>query len=117
MSDIYEEFDRATGGLVAYAISKDDEQVGRVVIKYGSSVRAFCQIWCSRMVKGTARGGGYDRASAAVESAVAKMKADHGDNGAAAHIAAWQGALRGDSGYGWLRRLEDAGYTVQHVLG
>lgn len=115
-SNVYDEFDKATGNLTAYAVSKGAHPVGRIVLSHKASCRAFVQVWCAAMKVGRANGGGYDLGSAAVESAIAALQPGP-DGEAVRHIAKWQKAMKGDSGYDWRRRLEDAGYTVQHVLG
>jgi hypothetical protein len=116
MSNIYDQFDAATRTLSAYAIADGAAIVGRVVIRHGGQCTAFCHIWGAQMSKGIARGGGYDRASAAVEAGFAKHGTSEYDHSCNAIVARVQAALAGPSGRNWYDRLADAGFTIQHVI-
>ena len=115
-TNIWHQFDKATKAISAYAILKDGAFVGRIVFRHGAAMSCYLQVWGSAMVKGQARGGGYDRATAAAYNAAAQpAHADDRQHGAAAALRA---ALLGasDGGTGWINRLEAAGYTVCGVV-
>jgi hypothetical protein len=67
------------------------------------------------MCRGHANGYGYDKKSAAAESAAAKHSRDaYPEN--LANIDAIKTALAGDSGHDWDRRLRDAGFDVVQAV-
>lgn len=113
----YAAFDRAFSNVSAYIILHSGAAVGRVAFKHGASVQCFAQVWGSNMERGKAGGGGYDRATAAAEQAFARMGGKDASAHARPHIDAMQQAMAGPDGERWTKRLEDAGYTVQHVFG
>lgn len=115
MTDVYKKFDAAVGALSAYAITKDGKQIGRIVFKFGNAVTCYAQVWGQAMQFGIARGGNYDRATAAWEAACAKFTNSRCDP----FVTDWikQSRTKEFDGIGWQHRLENAGYTVQHVLG
>ena len=115
--DIYEDFDRATAGFSAYAILSDGSAIGRVIIRRKVAVTAYFQIWGAAMVKGQARGGGYDMATAAIENAVEKLEKpdriyahDHWSD-----IRQVMSDPKRD-GETWTRRLEDMGFEIANVI-
>jgi len=73
MTNIYTRFDRATSDITAIALLRNGKPVGRIVIKYGAAATAYVQIWGAPMATARATGGGYDKATAAVMSAVERM--------------------------------------------
>jgi len=117
----YEQFDRAFAGISAYAIIKDGKPVGRVVIKHGAAVTAYIQAWLQPMAKGQARGGGYDRPTAAVQAAAAKLSPDMEyprEGRDPSELAALKTALTtGKDGTRWQTLLENAGYTLALTIG
>ncbi|BBD98075.1 hypothetical protein SAMIE_1015760 [Sphingobium amiense] len=114
----YAAFDRAFANVSAYVILHSGAAIGRVAFKHGASVQCYAQIWGGDMQRGTAGGGGYDRATAAAEQAFSRMSEDSATrDDAANHIIALQSALAGSDGKRWALCIEDAGYTVQHVFG
>lgn len=114
----YAAFDRAFSNVSAYVILHSGAAIGRVAFKHGASVQCYAQIWGADMQRGKAGGGGYDRATAAAEQAFSRMGAEGAlRDDAAGHILALQSALAGSDGKRWAQRVEDAGYTVQHVFG
>lgn len=78
----YDAFDRATGHMTAFAITRGGESVGRVVIKPGrdgaARLTAYAQVWGAPMVKGTASGFGYDKRGAALSQALQRLPANGG---------------------------------------
>lgn len=123
MADVYDQFDKATARLDAYAVMSGAAYVGRIVFAYPSdgAGRLWCyaQAWGATMVRGYAGGYGYDKRSAAAQAAVAKLLPGTGDRpDTIEHVGRWRAALADQpaSGEGWQRRLEDAGYTVLSLL-
>ncbi len=122
MNDIYSQFDTAFRGVSAYAILRDGKSVGRIIIKHGTAVTAYVHAWMEPMVKGQARGGGYDRASAAVQAAAAKLSPDtdyprDGGTLSGTVLADIKDALTGGrDGSRWQHQLEDAGFVVALVI-
>lgn len=120
MTKIYDRFDAATRNTSCVAIICNGEPVGRVVLKFGNAVTAYVQAWGFEMQAGRAGGGGYDRASAAVAAAAAKLTAgdDAQDRKGARILGELREALleRAAGGTGWERRLEDAGFTIARVI-
>lgn len=115
MTKIYDQFDRAFQSVSAYLITgPEGQQIGRVALKHGNArLDCYFQIWGCEMVKGSAGGGGYDKASAAVRAAVAKIATDK--SGPAFVI---QHAFHNSNdGARWSSVIEAEGYTVQHVFG
>lgn len=113
MTTIYEQHDKAFGNVTAAVVLKDGERVATVAIKHGAAVTAYVRWLGEEMTRGRAGGGGYDRASAAIEQAAGKIAARKLD----ADLIAFKGALAKDSGHRWDRRLEDAGFTVFFAIG
>lgn len=120
MATVYEQFDKATRDVSAFAVFKGPDYIGRVVFKRGTSglrTTCFAQVWGLRMAKGMANGGGYDKDSAAAENAISKIKPeDERDPAPLEHLKAWQDAMKGPEGERWNRRLDAAGYNVVHVI-
>jgi hypothetical protein len=78
---------------------------------------AYVQVWGFAMAIGRAGGGGYDRTTAAVEQAMAKISQDDSkDAEAIAILERFQAAMAGPGGKRWNQRLEDAGFTVALVI-
>lgn len=126
---IYEQFDKHTRQVGAWAIFKGAESVGRVVIKYPNDgagrLYAYVQVWGAPMVRSWASGYGYDKASAAVGDASERLSAarpdlpedfgDVKDPKCLENLSAFR-TLK-DSGESWGNQLRALGYTVQHVTG
>ena len=116
---VHTQFDSAFRGVSAYAILRDSRPVGRVVIKYNTAVSAYVQAWTQPMAKGQSWGGGYDRTSAAVQAAAAKLASDGVlacPDGLAVMEAMKAALLNGRDGMTWTRQLEDAGFVVARVI-
>lgn len=122
-TDIYAQFDAATKGLSAYVLLKDGKPVGRVIFKPSASnmsVACYLQIWGLPMVKGTAKGFGYDKRSASFRNAVCKLaKLSIADAAPDAHEDA--GAIvdadkATPDGYDWKTILDAACIVAQHVI-
>jgi hypothetical protein len=118
MTDIYDDFDRAFGKISAYAVLRDGKAVGRVAMKHGNQVTAYFQLWGAPMQKGIARGGNYDRATAAIESAAAKLPpiTDRPEAEVERQTVVRVMCDPDLDGMGWSNRLEGVGYTVSPVI-
>lgn len=122
MTVIYDQFDKATAQVGAYAILKDGKFVGRVVFKYprDGAGRLYCylQAWGATMVRGFASGGGYDKRTAAFEDAARKLQKDSvpSDVQALDTVFAFLDVAAENSGERWDRRLETRGYVVACVI-
>jgi hypothetical protein len=113
--DVYEKFDAAFRGISAYAILRDGKPVGRVAIKHGGRCTVYLQAWGAPMVTAYAGGGGYDRATAAMEKAASLLACDV-DAAWPAVQAVKDAILSGRDGYRWTSRLEAAGFTIANVI-
>jgi len=76
---------------------------------------AYVQWSGTEMVRGYADGYGYDKQTAAVESAVAKLALSPTE-ASPARREAFQAALSNCGGYGWEQRLRDAGFDVWQAV-
>ncbi|HEX8421271.1 MAG TPA: hypothetical protein VF638_14790 [Sphingomonas sp.] len=119
MTDIYAQFDKATGSTTAVALIFEGKVAGRVIIRFGAACTAYAHIWGAEMAKGRATGGGYDRATAAVGAALCKMMTRPNDRDEFANRA-FDAALGGgaymNGGEGWERVLENRGFTLARVI-
>ncbi len=113
--EIYGQHDKAFSDVSAYAVVYDGKPVAKVAFKYARSglrTTAFVHWIGQPMVRGWAGGGGYDKASAAVASAAARMRtADVG-----ADCKAFIGCAQKDDGQHWDNRLRAAGFDVFQVI-
>lgn len=127
MSNIYESFDRAFKRISAYAILRDGRAIGRVAVKYPADgmgrLTAYLQVWGLPMVSGSAKGCGYDKVTAAMYAAGAKLNASLapewiGDPEARQMAFNLSLALtrEGDGGTRWENRLEQAGFILAPVI-
>lgn len=112
---LWKRFDAAFSRVSAYAVILNGEYVARVCIKHpasgGGRLTAYLQVWGYTPVIGTACGGGYDKATAAVTSAASKLT-DGGQVSKAIHDA----FIAANGGENWPRVLEDAGFKVLNVI-
>jgi hypothetical protein len=115
MADVYDAHRSAFNAVSAYVILRNGERVATVAIKHANAVTAFVHWIGYQMAKGRAGGGGYDRASASVSAAAAKMYSQPAetDHEMAGTFAA---ALIGDDGRDWTRKLEAVGFTVLQAV-
>ena len=117
MANIYDRFDAATKSFTACAILRDGHPVGRVVIKFGAAATAFVHLTGSQMASGKASGGGYDKASASVRSAIAKLDRSIDDDMRAALIGTLQDANANEyEGSDWTTVFARAGFTIANVI-
>ncbi len=118
MTSIYDQHSTTFRAVSAYVILKDGERVATVAFKFGNAVTAFVHWIGVEMVKGRATGGGYDKATAAVETAsenaIASIKPDRDDVNFPR--ATFFRVLRDCGGAGWVRTLEEAGFKVLQAV-
>jgi hypothetical protein len=69
MTSIYDQHDNAFTNVAAFVIAKDGKRVATIAFKFGNAVTAYVHWLGEPMVRGIARGGGYDRKSAACSDA------------------------------------------------
>lgn len=117
MSDIYEQHKAAFNRVSASAIvDNKGERVASIAFKYPAdgAGRLYCylHIFGVAMVRGSANGGGYDKASAAAYDASLKLKVEDGANPEMLTVVKqFQAALKqGDGGSRWDNALREAGY-------
>lgn len=119
------EFERATQDLRAWLVQKDGETVAKIVVKYGGrtsphglTVRAFVHVIGLPMVRGIARGGGYDMKSAAILSACGHITYNLRSTAYEQNISTTCADFRAlkDNGYDVPRQLRDMGYQVEWVI-
>lgn len=118
MTNVYDQFDSAFANVSAWAILRDGKPVGRVALKHGGAVSAFIHLTGSQMANARAGGGEYDRATAAVRSAIAKLDRAIADPARATLIEAMQAgeAREGSGGRDWTSIVTAAGFTLVAVL-
>lgn len=127
MSDIFKQHDAAFAHVSAFVIMKGGERVATIAFKFprDGAGRLYAYVhWIGlEMVRGYAGGYGYDKRSAAVANAVAKIRSADGGwkapvNSAdqIADVLAFLNALATDSGRYWDDRLRDAGFTVLQAV-
>ena len=117
--NIYEEFGKILDGQ-ALAILHKGEVIGRIVNRYspsGNSCFAYVHLHGTRMLKGRAGGGGYDRQSAAInrcaEKAYARLEAGESFFGYEKDF--WECCAM-DDGYGPVHHLRERGFQIVQVL-
>ena len=126
MTNIYEQHDKAFARVSAFVIAKDGERVATVSIKFPAdgAGRLYAYVhWLGlEMVRGSASGYGYDKRSAAVADAAARIGAGVDLSSLSQRVAAvddrldFQAALRDSDGDNWTRALEKAGFTVWQAV-
>ena len=122
MSEVYKQFDKATSQFTAQALLLNGEPVGRIIVKFGNAATAYVQLWGAPMASARATGYGYDKASAAIMSAIKRMCADeylpHDDDKTAceAHAKLTACAIMWDGGTRYTNAIETAGLTVTNVI-
>lgn len=119
MTDIYDQHSAAFSAVASFAVlDKRGTPVATVAFKYprDGAGRLYCYLHVigSRMARGHASGGGYDKHSAAFEAALAKI--EHNGPGVDAlardQVLAFRDAMEGRGGHYWNNNLERAGYRV-----
>ena len=119
MTNIYEQHDAAFKQVSAFVIAKAGERVATIAFKFpkdgAGTLYAYVHWIGVPMVRGFAKGYGYDKKSAAVESAILKL------------LASFKGEVPADcepfiksveyiGGNTFDRALRDAGFTVMQAV-
>lgn len=116
---IYDQHDKAFPHVSAYVVSEGGKRVATIAIKFprdgAGRLWAYVHWLGEEMVRGYANGYGYDKTSAAIESAVARLAASPTE-ASPARRAAFQAALSNCGGHEWDRRLRDAGFDVWQAV-
>ncbi len=113
-NDIYKQHAAAFSRVEAYAITLNGERVASVAFKRSASnlrTTCFLHVFGSRMVKGSANGGGYDKASAAFHAAAERLDLKEGGDSTLLHAFKVAGH-KGNGGLSWDSALRDAGFAV-----
>ncbi len=125
MSDIYDQHKAAFSNVSAYVIlNASKERVATIAFKYprdgAGRLYAYVHWLGAPMVRGFAGGGGYDKHSAAVSSAIRRVKdsleVNRWEAGRIAEYDAFRGALVKDDGHYWNHHLEEAGFYVLQAV-
>ncbi len=130
MARIYDQHDKAFASVSAFVVVKDGKRVATVAIKFprdgASRLYAYLHWMGIEMVRGWAGGYGYDKRSAAVLDASARLpELDHDTYGDGtphhseeerASYDAFRRALSGHDGLDWDRKLRDAGFEVWQAV-
>ena len=120
--DIYEQHDKAFANVSAYVVANaDGNRVATVAFKFprdGAS-RLYCYVhWLGvPMVRGFAGGYGYDKQTAALANAIAKLiNAAWDYERDRETLDAFLKAAGHDGGKRWNDALHDAGFTVWQAV-
>ena len=114
MTNIYDQHRAAFQNVSAYCVvDKAGNRVASIAFKYprdgAGRLYAYVHIFGGPMTRGFAAGGGYDKHSAAVLDAIAKIKpADYRPG--AADVTTFKRMV--DCGDTWDRQLRECGYQV-----
>jgi hypothetical protein len=119
MPDIYEQHAAAFARVSAYVVLHNGERVATIAFKYPADgagrLYAYVHWLGTPMVRGHASGGGYDKHTAAVKSAIRKI-AQSADARNPDGWAAFSAALWTDTGPTWDRQLRNAGFTILQAV-
>lgn len=132
MTNIYDQHISAFKNVSAYVILKDGKRVATVAFKYpkdgAGRLYAYVHWIGTEMARGFANGYGYDKHSAAVESAVERIEHVHDpeahakdwirldDEKTNAEIDAFKAILKDCGGSYWDIKLENAGFSVLRAV-
>lgn len=121
MSDIYEIHSKAFRGVTAYCVTdREGKHIARVAFTFSrSGLRTTCyfHIFGYEMTRVYASGGGYDKASAAAQSAVKRTKPAKylPGQGIDYKMETIRDAIK-DRGTSWDQDLRDAGFNVLQAV-
>jgi hypothetical protein len=114
---------KAVNDALIYVVFEGPRLVARVSFHYNrSNTACTCYLWvqAAGISKGTAKGGGYDRKSAAALKAAEKIPAldrcYQEIMGYAERVEKIRAALNHDDGHEWQRHLEAAGFVVYSAV-
>lgn len=116
---IYDQHDKAFHHVSAYVVLEGWERLATIAIKFpkddADRLWAYVQWSGTEMTRGYADGYGYDKQTAAIKSAVARLAASPTE-ASPARRAAFQAALSNCGGHEWDRRLRDAGFDIWQAV-
>lgn len=126
MTNIYDQHRAAFSRVSAFVILKDGERVATIALKYprdgAGRLYAYVHLHGESMVRAYAGGGGYDKASAAISSAIEKLprqseadSAIYGPEYNACLDSLIAAAKAMDAG-SWARCIESQGFTVLQAV-
>lgn len=119
MTAIYEQHRAAFANVSAFVVLRDGERVATIAFKFGGAVTAYVHWIGLEMTRATAKGGGYDRQSAACRSSALKITTDGeftSDRRPDLRCEFIEALDDGERGAGWERCLRDAGFTVLQAV-
>lgn len=128
MTKIYDQHDKAFSQVSAYVLMKGKEQIGTIALKYpkdgAGRLYAYVHVHGLEMVRGFAGGYGYDKRSAAIQSALSNivlakkdeyMTQDDADRFNKPVIKLWK-AMDNMSAGDWQRDIEKQGFKVLRAI-
>jgi hypothetical protein len=114
---------KAAKDVMAYVIMQGANCVGKISFQYNSANTActcYLTVHGAGIAKGVAKGGGYDRKSAAADMAAQSLPPLNENYAAiigyAENYAAIKSALNQDNGHTWEAHLRDAGYNAIQAI-
>lgn len=114
----YRAFEKAFRDVQAWIVAKDGKEIARIAVKTtgrsssaGLTVRAYVHVLGCPMVRGSARGGGYDMTTAAIANACIKLKPQDCKGELHSLDATLFKSLE-DEGWDIPKQLRDMGYSV-----
>lgn len=116
--DIYEKHSKAFANVSAYVVLRNGQHIARVAFKHaksGMQLDAYVHLFGIPMERGYARGGGYDKHTAAVSSAAQRIKASKPDMRYVQDVAAFDAFIAAallDDGSRWDTQLRTRGFAV-----
>lgn len=120
MAKIYDQHRAAFSNVSAYVITLDGEKVATIAIKFprdgAGRLYAYVHWFGADMVRGFAGGYGYDKRTAAVQNAIAKLP--HNAQGSICFddMHAFITAIDNAEGEYFDRALEKAGFTILQAV-
>ncbi|CAB4196379.1 hypothetical protein UFOVP1299_80 [uncultured Caudovirales phage] len=119
--EVYEQHLQSFNGVSAYVVTFGGERAATISFKYARTGGVICYLhWiCSPMVRGRAGGGGYDKATAALEEAFSKLneklahEIDEGEQVAYANVLE---SMKNSTGGSWEGRFKTAGFEVLRAI-
>lgn len=124
-ANIYDQHRASFANVSAFVVMLDGQRAATIAFKFprdgAGRFLAYVHWIGAPMVRGYAGGYGYDKQSASLANAAAKLTLEngtypdgtpyYGEEEVTAH-AAFKTALSLDDGHGWRCNLEDAGFKV-----
>lgn len=119
-STIYDQYRSATANLSAYIVlGRDGGECAKVTFTYsrtGNRTTCWLHVYGLEMVKAFANGGGYDKHSASVFSAAAKVQTKDDASERSNRVARTFRTFITDTGTHWDRELINAGFRVLQAV-